>query len=172
MIFYIIIQMRSHNNKNLVVGDQIFYRPKGDLLMEVVEVGGLIKNKWVNLVDVSEFERNNRVVDGMRIIQVSMKTANTFWRKQEKRQKLDDNKIEYSRVLCDEDLVVGDQIFYSPKGDLLMEVVQVGGLINKKWVNLVDVEEFERNNKVLNGMKIMRVSMITAKTFLRKQLKK
>ena len=69
-------------------------------------------------------------------------------------------------------LVVGDQIFYRPKGDLLMEVVQVGGLINKKWVNLVDVEEFERNNKVLNGMKIMRVSMITAKTFLRKQLKK
>ena len=164
--------MTSRYDNNLVVGDQIFYRPKDDLLMEVVEVGGLIKNKWVNLVDVSEFERKNRVVDGMRIIRVPMKTANTFWRKQEKREKPDDNKIEYSRVLCDEDLVVGDQIFYRPKDDLLMEVVQIGGLIHKKWVNLVDVEEFERKNRVLDGMRIIRLSMTTANTFYRKQLKK
>ena len=67
------------------------------------------------------------------------------------------------------DLVVGNQIFYRPKGDLLMEVVQVGGLIQKKWVNLVDVEEFERNNRIVDGMGIIRVPMATAKTFFRKK---
>tara|TARA_E500000178_G_C16903365_1_gene699121 strand:+ start:573 stop:821 length:249 start_codon:yes stop_codon:yes gene_type:complete len=82
--------MTSRND--LVVGNQIFYRPKGDLLMEVVQVGGLIQKKWVNLVDVEEFERNNRIVDGMGIIQVPMEIANTFWRKQEKEKKPDDNK--------------------------------------------------------------------------------
>ena len=60
--------------------------------MEVVQVGGLIQKKWVNLVDVEEFERNNRIVDGMGIIQVPMEIANTFWRKQEKEKKPDDNK--------------------------------------------------------------------------------
>lgn len=155
--------MTSYNDNNLVVGDQIFYRPKGDLLMEVVQVGGTIQNKWVNLVDVSEFERNNRVVDGIRIIQVPMKTANTFWRKQEKRQKPDDNKIEYSRFLCDEDLVVGDQIFYlHSKGDVLMEVIEVGGEILDRWVKLVDVKDFERKN-------IFKLPLTTAKTFYRKQ---
>tara|TARA_E500000178_G_C16903365_1_gene699122 strand:+ start:836 stop:1030 length:195 start_codon:yes stop_codon:yes gene_type:complete len=64
--------------------------------------------------------------------------------------------------LCDENLVVGDQIFYLPKGDLLMEVIEVGGLIQKKWVKLVDVKDVERSN-------ILKLPMATAKTFFRKK---
>ena len=156
--------MTSRND--LVVGNQIFYSLKGDLLMEVVQIGGEILERWVNLVDVEEFERNNRVVDGMEIIRVPLEIANKFRRNQEKQEKSDDNKIEleirYSRFLCDEDLVVGDQIFYLPKGDLLMEVIEVGGLIQKKWVKLVDVKDVERSN-------ILKLPMATAKTFFRKK---
>ena len=157
--------MTSRND--LVVGNQIFYSLKGDLLMEVVQIGGEILERWVNLVDVEEFERNNRVVDGMEIIRVPLEIANKFRRNQEKQEKSDDNKIEleirYSRFLCDEDLVVGDQIYYlHSKGDVLMEVIEVGGLINKRWVKFVDVKDIERNN-------VFKLPLATAKTFYRKQ---
>ena len=156
--------MTSRND--LVVGNQIFYSLKGDLLMEVVQIGGEILERWVNLVDVEEFERNNRVVDGMEIIRVPLEIANKFRRNQEKQEKSDDNKIEleirYSRFLCDEDLVVGDQIFYLPKGDLLMEVIEVGGEILERWVKLVDVNDVERSN-------ILKLPIATANKFWRKK---
>ena len=149
--------MTSRYDNNLVVGDQIFYRP--NVLMEVVEVGGLGHDKFVNLIEVEYFERNNRVVDLEAIIKVPMEVANTFTRKQEKVKKSDNKN---SRFMCDEDLVVGDQIFYLPKGDLLMEVIEIGGEILKRWVKLVDVEDVERKN-------ILKLPMTTAKTFYRKQ---
>ena len=149
--------MTSRYDNNLVVGDQIFYRP--NVLMEVVEVGGLGHDKFVNLIEVEYFERNNRVVDLEAIIKVPMEVANTFTRKQEKVKKSDNKN---SRFMCDEDLVVGDQIFYLPKGDLLMEVIEVGGEILKRWVKLVDVKDVERKN-------ILKLPMTTAKTFYRKQ---
>lgn len=149
--------MTSRYDNNLVVGDQIFYRP--NVLMEVVEVGGLGNDKFVNLIEVEYFERNNRVVDLEAIIKVPMEVANTFTRKQKKVKKSDNKN---SRFMCDEDLVVGDQIFYLPKGDLLMEVIEVGGEILKRWVKLVDVTDVERKN-------ILKLSMTTAKTFYRKQ---
>ncbi len=147
--------MTSHND--LVVGDIIFYRPK--VLMEVVEVKVLGPNKWVNLIEVEYFERNNRVIDLEAIIEVPMEIAKTFPRKEEKIKK-PDNKP--SRFLCDENLVVGDIIYYLPKGDLLMEVIEVGGEILDKWVKLVDVKDVERRN-------ILTLPMTTAKTFYRKQ---
>ena len=149
--------MTSRYDNNLVVGDQVFYRP--NVLMEVVEVGGLGHDKFVNLIEVEYFERNNRVVDLEAIIKVPMEVANTFTRKQEKVKKSDNKN---SRFMCDEDLVVGDQIFYLPKGDLLMEVIEIGGEILKRWVKLVDVEDVERKN-------ILKLPMTTAKTFYRKQ---
>ena len=149
--------MTSRYDNNLVVGDQIFYRP--NVLMEVVEVGGLGNDKFVNLIEVEYFERNNRVVDLEAIIKVPMEVANTFTRKQKKVKKSDNKN---SRFMCDEDLVVGDQIFYLPKGDLLMEVIEVGGEILKRWVKLVDVTDVERKN-------ILKLPMTTAKTFYRKQ---
>jgi len=148
--------MTSRYDNNLVVGDQIFYRP--NVLMEVVEVGGLGHDKFVNLIEVEYFERNNRVVDLEAIIKVPMEFANTFTRKQEKVKKSDNKN---SRFMYDEDLVVGDQIFYLPKGDLLMEVIEVGGEILDRWVKLVDVTDVERKN-------ILKLPMITAKTFFRK----
>lgn len=153
--------MQSRND--LVVGDQIFYRP--NVLMEVVEVGGIAHDKFVNLIEVEYFERNNRVVDLEAIIKVPMNIAKTFLRKE--KIKKSDNK--QSRFLCDEDLVVGDQIFYLPKGDLLMEVIEVGGEILDRWVNLVDVAEFERNNRVTDGMNVTRVPLISANAFFRKK---
>ena len=150
--------MTSYNDNNLVVGDQIFYRP--NVLMEVVEVGGLGHDKFVNLIEVEYFERNNRVVDLEAIIKVPMEVANTFTRKQEKVKKSDNKN---SRFLCDEDLVVGDQIFYlHSKGDVLMEVIEVGGEILDRWVKFVEVKDFERKN-------IFKLPMKTAKTFYRKQ---
>ena len=43
-----------------------------------------------------------------------------------------------------------------------MEVIEVGGLIQKKWVKLVDVKDVERSN-------ILKLPMATAKTFFRKK---
>jgi len=147
--------MQSHND--LVVGDQIFYRP--NVLMEVVEVGGIAHDKFVNLIEVEYFERNNRVVDLEAIIKVPMNIAKTFLRKE--KIKKSDNKP--SRFLCDEDLVVGDQIFYlHSKGDVLMEVIEVGGEILDRWVKFVEVKDFERKN-------IFKLPMKIAKTFYRKQ---
>lgn len=143
---------------DLVVGDIIFYRP--NVLMEVVEVKELGDNKWVNLIEVEYFERNNRVVDLEATIEVPMKLANTFPRKQEQIKK-PDNK--HSRFLCDEDLVVGDQIYYlHSKGDVLMEVIEVGGEILDRWVKFAEVKDSERKN-------IFKLPMKTAKTFYRKQ---
>lgn len=79
--------MTSHDNKrrlrDLVVGDQLYYRPKGNVLMEVIEIVGSIQEKTVKLVDVEAFRCNNRQLDGINFISVPMEIAKIFWRKEE-----------------------------------------------------------------------------------------
>ena len=57
--------------------------------MEIMEVMSPLNNyneiHSVKLVDVKEFERNNRQVEGMNFIHVYMEDAVTFMKREEKR---------------------------------------------------------------------------------------
>ena len=79
-------------------------------------------------------------------------------------------------VVVPNDVKVGDQLFYPPKGNLLMEIIEIMDPLN--WYNqthtvkLVDVKAFERNNKQVEGMNFIYVYMEDAVTFLKREEKK
>lgn len=82
----------------------------------------------------------------------------------------DENKHDENKWWQNPDnLVIGDQIFYPPKNNLLMEVIAYKGPLNKREVTLVDVEEYERNNRVAEGMNLLNLPMPIANTFLRRR---
>ena len=79
-------------------------------------------------------------------------------------------------VFVPNDLKVGDRLFYPPKGNLLMQIIEInvptefyGDFHSLK---LVDIEEFERNNKQVEGMNFIYVYMEDAVTFLKREEKK
>ena len=79
-------------------------------------------------------------------------------------------------VVVPNDLKVGDQLFYPPKGNLLMEIIEIMSPLNlyneTHTVKLVDVKAFERNNKQVEGMNFIYVYMEDAVTFLKREEKK
>ena len=76
-------------------------------------------------------------------------------------------------VFVPNDLKVGDRLFYPPKGNLLMRIIEINvptefyGDFHS--VKLVDIEEFERNNKQwTKDMNFVNVDMEDAVTFVKR----
>ena len=81
-----------HVPNDLAVGDQLFYPPKGNRLMEIMEIMSPLnwynQTHTVKLVDLKDFERNNRQVEGMNFIYVYMEDAVTFTKRNVRKRRL------------------------------------------------------------------------------------